>query len=453
MPPQPSRPSQPEIIKIAGFALLGLLLTLQPIILLIYFLTVNIYYFYQYSKTTDVNTLINLVFFLPSIEILGRVIGLSAMPVEIGKYMGLIYFVIFSLHKKIHSKNSNAIFIVIFLLNIPSLLFADFYQFRFKFVHDLLGLIDLSLLGIFFSRITITLFELKLYFKNFLYSLIPFLVILTIKTPKFSEIKFDLGANFVTSAGFGPNQVCTVLGAAIFILILYQMAFEKKIFTSFKQIDLIFIVFFSFRALITFSRGGILAPIAALILPSNLLAKFRPTAKIMTNFITITFFSGLVFFAINSLTGGSLIQRFSGETTKTIAGTADKSIEGFTTGRSNIIAGDINVWFNNIVFGAGIGESAFERARLEDGEFVAAHTEFSRLLAEQGLFGLAINIMLLIVIPLEILAAKLSPKVKYIKLTFILFSVISMAHSAMRTIIPVIFYAFSAVNFSEEKKE
>ena len=172
----------------------------------------------------------------------------------------------------------------------------------------------------------------------------------------------------------------------------------------------------------------------------------------MSHFIILILFSGIAYFLVNSLTGGLLTQRFSGETVQSISGKEEKSLEGFSTGRTSIIEDDVRLWFDNIVFGVGPGESPFKRAELGEERGANTHTEFSRLLSEHGLFGLVVNILLIIIIPFKILNSKLSPQIKYIKLAFILFALFSMTHSAMRTIIPVIFYAFSAVNFDEGYK-
>jgi hypothetical protein len=373
-------------------------------------------------------------------------LGLMIMPYEIGKYMCLFYFIIFSLDKRVHKKNISIVYLLLFLLLFPSLLFTEINNFRVKIIFNLLGIIDLSLLCIFFSRLTITLDELKFLFKSFIYSLIPVLIILFITTPSFSEIKFGLNANFETSAGFGPNQVSTVLGAAVFILIVNSLVFKKNLFINLRQIDIAFLILFSFRALLTFSRGGIFAPLAAFFLPLNLLSKVQNIRKITLNLILLLFFSGITFAAVNSMTGGVLFLRLSGESNKSILTDDKKSLETITTGRSSIIEDDITVWLDNIVFGVGPGESSFQRMKLSNREYVAAHTEFSRLLSEHGLFGLIVNIILILVIPLQIINSKLQPQIKYMKIAFIIFSIASMSHSATRTVIPLIFYAFSAIN-------
>ena len=424
----------------------------QPIVLLGYFLILNLYYFYQYSKTSNVTILINLLIFLPSIELLRRILKLEVIPYEMGKYTCLFYFFLFSLDKRIQKQKISTIFILVLLLLLPSLLFTDLVDFQKKIVFNLLGLINLTLLGIFFSRVTISLVVYKNLFKIFIYSTIPLLIILTIKTPKFSEIDFILGANFATSGGFGPNQVSTVLGSAIFVLIINQIVFKSKFFSSNRQIDLLFITALGFRTLLTFSRGGLFAPAAAIILPIHLLSKVQNFQKIFRNFILLFLFLGFAFFLVNNITGGTLLNRFSGETTKSLSGETEQSLQDISSGRSTIIEEDIQLWLDNFVFGVGPGESPNKRAKLGEERGLNTHTEFSRLLAEHGLFGLLVNILLIIIFPFKILNAKLSPQIKYIKLAFILFALCSMAHSAMRTVIPVIFYAFSAVNFDEGRK-
>ena len=258
-------------------------------------------------------------------------LGVDIMPYEIGKYMCFFYFILFSLDKRIHSKKINSIFIVLLLFLFPSILFFDLDNFQKKIIFNWLGIVNMSLLSIFFSRITITLDEYKALFKNFIYSILPFLVILTVKTPKFSEIKFELGANFETSGGFGPNQVSTLLGAVILILIINQIALKTKFFKSNKLLDLLLIIIFSFRALLTFSRGGVFAPIAALILPINLLAKVQNIQKIIGNLFLLIFFlilSFILFISVDFLKNCSRLLGFISGDENTYRGDIPSLVNG-----------------------------------------------------------------------------------------------------------------------------
>lgn len=443
-----------EIRNLIGFAGLGLIMSISPTLLLVYFLGLNLYFFYRYFKTLNIVYLIQLLFFLPSIEISRRVLGLGIMPYELGKYMCFFYFIIFSLDKRIHTQKISTIFLVLFLFVFPSTLFMDLDNFQKKIVFSLMGIMNLALLGIFFSRVVLTTNEFKSILKLFILSIVPFLVIITIRTPSFSEIEFDLGANFSTSAGFGPNQVSTVFGAAIFVIIVYQIVFKGSLFQFLKGLDIILLAAFSLRALLTFSRGGVIAPILAFILPINILSNVQNIQKIIKNFFLIGILALITFLTINFLTNGLLLSRFSGETAGTIAGSSEKNVEDATSGRTSIIENDVNLWFDNFIFGVGPGESP--EYRKNDPNYLGnsvTHTEFSRLLSEHGIFGLIINLILLVLIPLRILRSKESNHFKYIKIAMVLFALLSMAHSAMRTVIPIIFYAFSAVNFDERRKE
>jgi hypothetical protein len=63
------------------------------------------------------------------------------------------------------------------------------------------------------------------------------------------------------------------------------------------------------------------------------------------------------------------------------------------TGRDRIAVEDFQIWKRNVVLGVGVGLSSFERTEAL-GQRVAAHTEYTRLIAEHGLLGLAAGLML-----------------------------------------------------------
>ena len=69
-----------------------------------------------------------------------------------------------------------------------------------------------------------------------------------------------------------------------------------------------------------------------------------------------------------------------------------KTINTITTGRYNIMISDLKLWEKNFIFGTGVGGSKILRGNETNG--IASHNEFSRLLAEHGLFGFLFIIML-----------------------------------------------------------
>lgn len=434
-------------------ALAGVIMTIIPSVLIVYFIALNIYYIYKYSKSKEIIYLVLLLFFMPSIEILRRILGLDLMPYEFGKYMGVFYFFLLTLDKSIHKRRINSIFILLFIFLFPSILFMDLENFQRKITFNLLGIMNLALLGLVFSRMSIHLTDCKRVFRVFVFSLVPIMLVLFIKTPSFDELEFNLVANAKASGGFGPNQVSTVFGAGVLILMLSMFLFKEPLISSYNWLNSALLIGFAFRAIITFSRGGVLAPILSFVLPLLLIRNISNSRKVINRFVGITLFLMFSFFVVNEISGGFLSLRYQGETGQTMAGRGEANLNTLTAGRSNIIINDIQMWFDNFIFGVGPGESA--EIRRSDPYYNGnpiSHTEFSRLLSEHGLFGLLVNILIVISIPLQLLRFKSAPSIRYLKFCFVIFALASMAHSSMRTMIPFLFYAFSTVNIYDDQK-
>lgn len=93
-----------------------------------------------------------------------------------------------------------------------------------------------------------------------LFSMVSYIYL---RTPNLREIVFRGVANFETSGGFGPNQVATAIGIGIFIIAIFLLM--KKKITGYVILDSILLIYFIYRALLTFSRGGFVTGIVALI--------------------------------------------------------------------------------------------------------------------------------------------------------------------------------------------
>jgi len=78
------------------------------------------------------------------------------------------------------------------------------------------------------------------------------------------DLVFGGSANFEASGGFGPNQVATALGVGIFIMLVLLLV--KKKITGFVLLDIFFLIYFIYRGLLTFSRGGMITALIAIIL-------------------------------------------------------------------------------------------------------------------------------------------------------------------------------------------
>jgi O-antigen ligase len=101
-----------------------------------------------------------------------------------------------------------------------------------------------------------------------------------------------------------------------------------------------------------------------------------------------------------------------------------------TTNRINIILAEINVWKNNPILGVGPGMAKYYSLDIL-GFYSAAHTEYTRILAEHGIPGIfAILIFLIIGIKAFLKTPEGLPKAWMAAL--MVWPMVEMTHSAMR---------------------
>jgi O-antigen ligase len=102
------------------------------------------------------------------------------------------------------------------------------------------------------------------------------------------------------------------------------------------------------------------------------------------------------------------------------------------TGRDLILKADLYTFLHHPVFGVGIGMAATYR-RLFFSRAIEAHTEFSRLLAEHGVFGL-VALVLMLWMAWTALRQAQTPGAKAIVATALGWSFLFMATSGMRLV-------------------
>lgn len=182
-----------------------------------------------------------------------------------------------------------------------------------------------------------------------------------------------LGAsNFATSGNYDPNQVSNMMGfgalAGVMLLILIPRGLGARSFILLVTLGMLG------QGALTFSRGGLYSfALAAAVFGFHLMN----TPRARRRFLLLFGLFGAVLLVgiyplLDDFTGGSLSERF-----------ADTD----TTGRVEVAQADIQAFRENPIVGVGVGQSS-EYHRDALGINVTAHTEFTRLLAEHGLFGI-----------------------------------------------------------------
>ncbi len=229
-----------------------------------------------------------------------------------------------------------------------------------------------------------------------------------------TRLNFANAANFVASGGFGPNQVSTVLGLGVVIsLVLATQAPNHLLRLAYLGLAAVL----SFQAVLTFSRGGLFnATIALALLGMHNLQNRRIRQSFIAVMVAATAVGVFILLPqLTEWTGGKVTERFT-------------SLD--TTGRQTLAEADLQLFKEHMLLGVGPGQSRYQR-RAGSLVRVAAHTEFTRLLAEHGVFGVA-ALFVLILIALQ--AYKLAPTAlaKGWVAGMASWALVSMTHAGMR---------------------
>jgi len=177
-------------------------------------------------------------------------------------------------------------------------------------------------------------------------------------------------SNFRASGGFGPNQVSATLGCGALLLILVAVREPRA---SLRIAAVVLTLWFTAQALLTFSRGGLLNLVVALLVATPFLLRRRETATRLPAILLVVALLGVLFILprLDTMTGGALNTRFT-DTRET-----DR--------RSDLIKADFKTFTEHPIMGVGVGQA--EQYRLQR-LVIASHTEYTRLLAEHGALGI-----------------------------------------------------------------
>jgi len=283
---------------------------------------------------------------------------------------------------------------------------------------NLSGPLALAMCVLFFAGTTMTAREFQ---RLLLAPLGPLAGITTIAiqhTVTARVIEFTQESNRVTSGGFGPNQVAAALGLGALLALLVVLQPRARL--SIRVIALVAMAVLTTQSALTLSRGGLIAAAAAGALAAWHLADDRRIRGQMLKLAPLVFAAAawVIVPRLDAFTGGALSMRFR-DTSPGL--------------RLELVSGDLRIWRDNPVFGAGPGMARPLRSGAS--EPVAAHTEFTRLAAEHGLFGV-LAAMLLIQMAWKRYRQARSPAAKALVASLTGWSLLFMLHSAMRLAAP-----------------
>tara|TARA_R110002049_G_scaffold3795_5_gene27634 strand:- start:111429 stop:112790 length:1362 start_codon:yes stop_codon:yes gene_type:complete len=364
---------------------------------------------------------------------------------EASKYL-VILFVLIGMVSS--SFNTRALIYVIYILLLVPGVFVALSSMGFEtdirraIAFNLSGPICLGISAIFCYRRKLTFKQMKMVLTALMLPLVSMAVYLFFYTPNLQEVITGTESNFDTSGGFGPNQVATVLGLGMFVLT--TRFFMSREALPFKVVDMVLLAFLSFRAIVTFSRGGVftaLIMMAFFLLLYYFKVNMKSKRRILTSvlvFLTMGFF---IWMLSSIQTGGFIDRRYANEDA------AGREKEDLTTGRTDLFAYEINEFLDHPFLGIGVGKVKEVRFN-ETGVAAASHNEMSRIVAEHGLMGIFAFLILLFA-PLVL---RLRDKTNLFFYSFYLFWLLTINHSSMRIAAPAFIYALCLLNITYEKK-
>lgn len=364
---------------------------------------------------------------------------------EIGK-LGVVLFLLLGMivsKKKKLRIPLEAIVMIILLLPGVIYTFSWSDNAREALTFNISGMVCLIVSLIYFYRRTISYKTLKNFFSYSLMPIIVLSIVLFYRTPRIDTIDFHTQANFVTSGGFGPNQVATILGYGWLVVLLMIFLKQKLTFNLFLSYGLL--MFLLYRSLITFSRGGNFAAVLAFLCFFFIYycygqSKGKSSKSVVTLALVALLGVGIIQ-SLDSTTGGMFSNRFTGRNN------LGEKREDVTTGRADIIKLEFEL-FKEYPMGVGVGGSRYFRlTQFRDDH--ATHNEFGRLLSEHGIFGIGV-ILILLLSPLTFLKKLRNSENKAYCLMFFVLCVASMMHSGCRTAMPELLYGLSFIYLTPE---
>lgn len=379
--------------------------------------------------------------YVVGVEVFLRMIK-GAISYETGKY-GILLFLLMGMLVGPTKQKSNIGFLVYIFLLLVGIAFTqvpDGESLRKAIAFNLSGPVVLGICAMYFYKRPISFSQLMdtLFFMTL--PIFSMVVYIYYRTPNLEEMVFGTGSNYTTSGNFGPNQVATILGAGIFVLAAF--IFLKVKLSGFLIIDAIFLAYFTFRGLLTFSRGGIFtAGVAFIIFAIFILIYRKGSIQTILKYLAVTSFFILgVWLYTSDITGGMIDNRYA---SKDRTG-KEKEI---TTGRLDVFTNQLESFKEAPLFGIGVGVGKFKRE--QEGELVAtSHNEVSRLIEEHGLIGVVI-LILLFAIPIAHFRRSNSFQKAFI-VSFFLFWFLTINHSAMRVAFPSFIYGLCLIRITDD---
>lgn len=425
----------PYPILIAGHVALTIFMIALPVIVIVYFYTVIIYFFIRILYNADRNKEALLACcYITCLEVFLRMND-ALLFYEMVKYVIIIFMLAGIVMRGFSIKSIPYVFYL--LLLVPSIVIASqnipiSESLRKAVAFNLSGPVTLGIVALYCYRRKVSTARLDQILKLSVGPIVMLMFYLFVVTPDIRAIVTNTASNFAASGGYGPNQVATVLGIGMFICFIRFLRIRNF---WINVIDILLFLAMTYRGWVTFSRGGVLTAflmIAAVIITLFFLKRSEFKFSFLPKLALMTIGLLLAWGYTSIATSGLIDKRYANEDA------AGRAKEDLSTGRAQLIAIELQAFFEHPILGIGAGQVKFYRAK-KDGIEAASHNETSRLLSEHGIIG----IFSLIILMFYPLALRFSHQGNIYFYAFLIFWFATVNHSAMRIAAPSFFYGLA----------
>lgn len=334
------------------------------------------------AATGRATTIAAAIGYVTGAEVLWRMNGASVFW-EYGKYTVVAINLVALFRIKVRLNKGLALGYLMLLL--PSALLTlsmiGLDRARQQISFNLSGPLALATCAIVFSNLKLTRDDLRRVMLATLGPISAIAAIAVFSTTTASAEELDFGgssSNYVASGGFGPNQVSAVLGLALLFSLLIVL--ERKMSWAQRIGAIGLATVFAIQSALTFSRAGLFLAASGAVGAALYLVRDART-RITVGVLAVTLFAAanwIVIPKLDEFTNGKLVERYTSTT---------------SSGRSNLAGDDVNIFLDHPLLGVGPGMAA--PLREAQGHIGAAHTEYTRLLSEHGVLGIAAMAVLL----------------------------------------------------------
>ena len=355
---------------------------------------------------------------------------------EFSKY-GVMIFILVGVYYSGISKNAIAYWVFLLLL-IPGVIITCLelsyaVSLRKEVSFNVSGPVCLGVCSIYTYNRRVTLNQINNILLCIGLPIISCVVYLTLFTPNIRDIITGTDSNSLTSGGFGPNQVSTMLGLGMFIFVSRLIYLSQTKFLLF--LNLFIVLNITFRGIITFSRGGMVTGVSMIMALMGVSYLVLNSARRL-QLLFVLAIVGIVFAGVwtysSYQTNGLIDKRYSNQDA------AGRVKEDQLSGRTELASDEYQTFLKNPIFGVGVGRNMEQRMQ-RTGELIVSHNEITRMIAEHGSLGI-LSLLILFLTPLILY---IDNKYNIYILCFLTFWVLTINHAAMRLAAPAFIYSLS----------